>query len=336
MNKFKIAEIPKTRPAISRELLSRAINLRSNPYKELGRNFSQDFPIDLLISDNRIIMNYPGVNPHYHDYMEILYVLGGDMTIGINGTSYHVQQDDLLLIKSEQIHWLKFKDEYHSSVLTLLFMPVVISTFDQSGEEWTYIHSFLENSRKQIPHITKITATLPQVPELLKQMYNEYIYRNRGYQTIVKGLLLNLIGVLYRGGVISLPGDQSEYNDENFIKLLPAIHYMEANSAEKLSMEDVARVVNMSYYHFSHLFSHTIGESFKNYLNYIRIRKSEELFLHQGRSISEAAYDCGFNDLSSFNRAYKRLRNCTPREYIKAKALHDEMLDSGDSHRLHS
>lgn len=320
VNRYKVPELPE-RPIETSAEIFRKQSFHAKPHKELSRNFRPDFPIDLLITDNRIIMNYAGVPAHFHDYMEVLYILGGSASIGIQDEVIHAGADDMILVKSDEIHWLKFKDDVHCSILTLLFMPSVISSYEESGEEFSYMNCFLENSKQHTRYVSSITGTSEKIPKLLMEMYNEYIYRNRGYQTIVKGLLLRFVGELYRSRVIDDPARPYERCQEDFDRLLPAIRFIEQNSHTPLTLQQVADVAHMSYYHFSHIFSSVIGQSFKNYLNYVRIKKAEDLFIPGTKSISEAAYACGFSDLSSFNRAYKRIRNCTPRQVIKAKRI---------------
>lgn len=72
-------------------------------------------------------------------------------------------------------------------------------------------------------------------------------------------------------------------------------------------------------YHTAEPFSYnpfTIGNTFTEYLNFVRICKAEHM-LRSGSSISDAAYVVGFSSLSYFNRVFKKYKFCSPSDYKK-------------------
>lgn len=58
--------------------------------------------------------------------------------------------------------------------------------------------------------------------------------------------------------------------------------------------------------------------TFKDYLAFYRINHTEDLF-SAALSMNEIAYECGFNNLTSFIRAFKKFKHCTPGEYLKSR-----------------
>ena len=85
--------------------------------------------------------------------------------------------------------------------------------------------------------------------------------------------------------------------------LLPlVVDYMERNFTQKLSLETVAASVYISKYTLSRLFNTQLKSSFNTYLNSLRVRNAMEL-MEKGKSISESAYESGFENLRTFNRA---------------------------------
>ena len=79
----------------------------------------------------------------------------------------------------------------------------------------------------------------------------------------------------------------------------------------------LADVLNLSPEHFCRLFHSITGKSPIDYLNYYRIECACELLSSSQKSITEVAYSCGFNDLSYFNRIFKRYKKVTPGHYQK-------------------
>ncbi len=85
--------------------------------------------------------------------------------------------------------------------------------------------------------------------------------------------------------------------------------------AEELSLEQVARQVNMSAFYFCKMFKKATGLTFTDYLARIRIEKVKNLLLNPNKRISEAAYEVGFQSLSQFNRVFRRIAGESPTTY---------------------
>jgi AraC-like DNA-binding protein/ligand-binding sensor protein len=105
-----------------------------------------------------------------------------------------------------------------------------------------------------------------------------------------------------------------EANSEN-----PAIArarvYIADQFAEELSLEEVAKQVNMSAFYFCKMFKKATGLTFTDYLARIRIEKVKNLLLNPNKRISEAAYEVGFQSLSQFNRVFRRIAGESPTVY---------------------
>ena len=84
--------------------------------------------------------------------------------------------------------------------------------------------------------------------------------------------------------------------------------------SENITIADLAGQVNLSQSYFMQKFREMAGMGAAEYLNRLRIQKACEEIL-SGSSISGAAFDCGFRNLSNFNRQFRMMVGCTPREY---------------------
>jgi AraC-like DNA-binding protein/ligand-binding sensor protein len=85
--------------------------------------------------------------------------------------------------------------------------------------------------------------------------------------------------------------------------------------AEELSLDQVARQVNMSAFYFCKMFKKATGLTFTDYLARVRIEKVKNLLLNPNKRISEAAYEVGFQSLSQFNRVFRRIAGESPTTY---------------------
>ncbi len=85
--------------------------------------------------------------------------------------------------------------------------------------------------------------------------------------------------------------------------------------ADDLTLEDVAKSVNMSAFYFCKMFKKATGMTFTDYLARVRVEKVKNLLLNPHKRISEAAFEAGFQSLSQFNRVFRRVAGEAPTAY---------------------
>ena len=104
-----------------------------------------------------------------------------------------------------------------------------------------------------------------------------------------------------------------------------AIQYMEKNYAdEKLTLNQIARVTNVSPNHFSALFSQEVGQTFIEYLTALRMAKAKELLKCTDKRSGEIAFEVGYNDSHYFSFLFKKTQGMTPSEYRNGKGKDHE------------
>jgi AraC-like DNA-binding protein len=94
-----------------------------------------------------------------------------------------------------------------------------------------------------------------------------------------------------------------------------ARRHIDQKFREVISLPDVARVVNMSANYFSEKFKDATGLNFVEYVSRTRIEKARNLLQNPKLRVSEIAFDVGFQSLSQFNRAFKRIAGQSPSEF---------------------
>lgn len=91
--------------------------------------------------------------------------------------------------------------------------------------------------------------------------------------------------------------------------------FINEHQDEDLSLEQVARAVNMSAFYFCKMFKKSTGMTFTDYLARVRVEKVKNLLLNPHKRISEAAFEAGFQSLSQFNRVFRRVAGESPTTY---------------------
>ena len=89
------------------------------------------------------------------------------------------------------------------------------------------------------------------------------------------------------------------------------------NYNTEIQLKQVADVANLSPNSFCRYFKSRTRNTYTEFLMKIRVGHASRLLIEKDLSIAEIAYLCGFNNLSNFNRQFRKINNCTPKEYRK-------------------
>ena len=134
--------------------------------------------------------------------------------------------------------------------------------------------------------------------------------KNAGYELAIKGALLRFLSILIGQHGTSLPADTTDTR-----RLKTVLQLIEAEYATPLRIEDAAEACGCSQSHFMRWFKKMTGQGFTAYLNDHRLNLAAELLRITDATVLDIAGRVGFDNLSYFNRLFKRRYGMTPREY---------------------
>lgn len=112
-----------------------------------------------------------------------------------------------------------------------------------------------------------------------------------------------------------------EYEHEG-AKIKNIFDYIKQNHRERISLEQISAIANMSPTGFCRFFKSYEKKTFTQYLAELRIESACNMLKDPGNSISDCCYESGFNNLSNFNRHFKKNRGMSPSEYRKMVMTH--------------
>ena len=256
---------------------------------ELDENRREDVDFrnssSIRIWYNDLTSNYA---THWHNALEIIIPIDNYYDVEVEGISYHLRPDEILIIPPGKLHQL---------------------TAPSSGSRFIYLLdiSCLEGLKG-----------FAGIKSLLTRMRNEYFRKNEYAELTIYALLINLFvkfGYNHIQTQDLFPNVRSYKQKEYVKKFNDLLDYIDKHYAEELNLEEIADSSGFSKYHFSRLFKQYTGFTFCDYLCYRRIKAAELLLSRQDLSITEVALQSGFSSISTFNRIFKQQKKCTPSEY---------------------
>lgn len=285
------------------------------PFKENLIINNSPFPVDIFIKDSQV--QDVTSDPHWHDCYEILYMLEGTAEQQINNKGFKAYKNDLIILNEGDIHSTYCNGEENTRILVIKFLPEIIDNSSTKMFESRYIHSFLKYRSDCIHHLTDTMQNSSAVYSLMMGLYNEFTKKDNGYEIYIKGLIYQLIACLVRDGIINVSKPLSSEND--IVEMDKLLQYIEKNHNSKINLPTAAKMLNLSESYFSRYFKKVTGRTFKEYLDFVRICEVEKMLLASNLNVSQAAYEAGFCNVSSFNRVFKRVKGYTPGELKRSK-----------------
>ncbi|MFP4378344.1 MAG: helix-turn-helix domain-containing protein, partial [Spirochaetales bacterium] len=149
-----------------------------------------------------------------------------------------------------------------------------------------------------------------EIDTLFESAMSEVHDRRPAYRVRARSLLTEALLALYRATLAASTDAQS-----GGFRMASVIDYIELNYDGHIELESLAKMMATSPTHLSRVFRREIGVPLFEYLNRTRVRKACELLRRTDFSITQIAIEVGYNNVSFFNRYFRKVMRCSPREY---------------------
>ncbi|NOZ69080.1 MAG: helix-turn-helix transcriptional regulator [Deferribacteres bacterium] len=150
---------------------------------------------------------------------------------------------------------------------------------------------------------------------LLQRFIVESGNRLPGFETVLEALSLEICHSIIRS-IFRFTSEACGISSR--MEIDRAVKYLHINIAEKISVEKLAEIAHMSPSHFSRTFKHETGRSPMDYLSLIRTERAKKLLVAGDKSITDIAFECGFNNVSYLSACFKKKYKITPSAYRKS------------------
>jgi AraC-like DNA-binding protein len=258
----------------------------------------------------------PFKNPwHYHPEYEILYFIDAKGTRFIGDSIENINNGEIILMGPNLPHTTQ-RDKLYYDINKYCKPKMLVVQFDKNflGQEVWNKTEFLPVSEllERAGRGMKFTGrTADAAASMLVKMAEQ-----KGVRKVTQLLcLLEEFAFSDEFSYISSPGFLKLY-DETDDKINQVYEYTINNFREDISLEKIANHVYLSQSAFCRYFKNKTRKTYSQFLAEVRIGYACKLLLQEKLNISEICYECGYKNLSNFNRHFKDIMHITPSEYL--------------------
>ncbi|SQC03018.1 helix-turn-helix domain-containing protein [Clostridium tetanomorphum] len=259
------------------------------------------------------IIGYP---IHWHDSMEIIYVLKGSIKIVIETETHIVNTEEIEIINYDEAHSIQALDKNNR----VLIFQIDNSFFDKYYNIENMFF-YTESTGKDVQKSEKYE----KLRTFLSILLCEAAQKSEDYEDAIEDTLVEILYHLINNFHYLIYDEESlKENEEQFERYDRIIKYIYSNYNNKISLQDIARREYLSSHYLSYGMKNTVGYSFNDFVNLTRVEEAIKLLLDTDKTISEISEELGFSHTRYFNKHFKKHYKCTPMQYRKKYKIDEE------------
>lgn len=249
---------------------------------------------------------------HHHDFLKILILINGNVSYSIEGRSYRLMPWDMVLVDRGQIHRPEPDPSCPYERLILYLSPAFLEAHKHADSDLALCFSTASYRHSQVLRFAK--EELRPMAVLLKQLENETNSQKGDFASPLFSRLLCLeFLILLNRFCLSSSGPYVTTSSLDY-RVSGLMAHINNHLEEDLSIPALASVCSLSPYHMMRVFKEETGFTIGSYITEKRLARAREL-LALGVNATTACYQCGFQNYSTFLRAYKRRYGQLPKDF---------------------
>ncbi len=286
----------------------------------------------------RIPEFYLNVPMHWHDEFEINRILRGRGEFICGDAKLTAGEGDLLVLPPDTLHAAYPCDGSALIYQAVVFSPVMLGTNSNDRCTIEYIRPMIKGSIRPEPLICPASANyvelkasadrvfsysgLPEPGDAAEAGKDTFHTPSPREDLLLKGELLHFFGLLDCESAegVNADGNGRTRDTVSYTEMIrPALEFMVENYRENISVDELAELVHLSKSYFMSCFKKAAGTGAIEYLTQLRINAACRMLTDTVLPVSDIAYSCGYCNLSNFNRQFRKLAGCSPKEYRRSR-----------------
>lgn len=263
------------------------------------------------------IKDYP---IHWHNSIEIIYVIKGTVEVYINSMKYQIHEEQIEIINVDEVHQLHSEDgsnkvlifhidpyffeKYYSDIANMFFYTNTSTQDAQSSEEYDELRTYLSR--------------------ILCEIYQ----KQEDYDEEIENILVDLLYHLINNFNYLIYGKEELKEDINLFRRYHSIYkYIINNYNSNITLQDIAEKEFLSPQYLSHEIKYASGYSFTDLINLTRVEESIKLLLDSDKTITEISEEIGFSHARYYNKNFKLFYKTTPLQFRKKYKVDEDKLE---------
>lgn len=248
---------------------------------------------------------------HYHEEMELNLIINAKGAKRMVGDHVgEIEEVELVLVGPNLPHVWK-THHCKSREIQEITIQFHKDLFEEKMLKRNQLHFIREMFEKSSRGILFSPATTQQVITRLKKLRSK-----QGFDSVLE--LMSIFHDLSTSRNLQLLSEANFSNVQPTYKsrrIEKVMEYMRQNFDKPIDLSDVAKLASMTEVSFSRFMKTQTGVGFIDSLLDIRLAHASRLLIDTNQAIAEIAYNCGFNNISNFNRLFKKKKGCTPKQF---------------------
>ena len=248
---------------------------------------------------------------HHHDFSKIVILIDGDLTYYIEGKAYILKPWDILFVNKNEIHKPVVNPNKYYERIVIWLNPDFMAKYAQGNND---LLKCFEVAIKNNYNLLRLNMkSIDIIKNLIQDIQNCNNRNEFGSEILQESLFVQLMVLMNR---LFLNSDKNrDIEDIQYDKTIEGVlNYINSNLENDLSIDTIASEFFISKYYLMRKFKNQIGSSIHNYVVQKRLILARSL-ISDGLSMSSVCSRCGFNDYSSFVRAFKKVYGVSPSNY---------------------
>lgn len=274
-------------------------------------------------SDSPIKISYANIREypiHWHNSIEILYVLRGSINVNIDTDSFEILEKEMEIINVDEAHRIYsnednkvlifhidpyFFEKYYKDINNIFFYTNSTDDGAQEGEEYDMLRNFLA--------------------KLLCEAVQKLDDYDKEIESILVDLLYHLINNFH---YLTYEKEELKDKSEQLARYHRISKYIFNNYDSNITLQEIAKKEFLSPHYLSHEIKYATGYSFTDLVNLTRVEESAKLLLDSDLSISDISDEVGFSHVRYLNKNFKNYYGCTPLQYRKKNKLTEKEYEA--------
>jgi len=265
-------------------------------------HFENIFAQITYVANRECTSNWEFTGPSIYDKHNIILVYEGEAILTCNKDEFKVSKGSLIYYRPGDY---RKGHTFKNNLMKCYTIDFLYTLPYLNGDTWN-----LHNIELPFSTIDKIDDKflLSHLLDLFSKFTKTWLFEKHNRVIQGRAIFSEILSLLLRKKF------ENNFNYDNIRKVEKVISYMTDNFTDKLTLEDLSAIINISPSYLENIFKNVTGKSPISYLIDIRLRKSKDL-LNDGYSVSEVSSLAGFNDIFYFSKYFKKHVGVSPSQY---------------------